>query len=165
MIRYIRTHARGVAAAAVAAAVLGGGAFAYAVDQPAGPTVEPAASLTAQTTPGSPTPGAPGAAGRARGLRRLGGFLAIGRIVSVDPASDGTGRITLQAPDGKTFTGRYTAATRVFRYHGPGDHPTRESIGDLKAGEIIAVRGAHRADAAPPATALIALVVDTGFSG
>ena len=158
MIRTIRRHAKGVAAAGLSVVAVGTGAYAYAAGQPAGPTIGDALPAAAQsvslpvagqlTAAGSTAPGNGAAAkGKAR-LRALARLGVIGELTSVVPPAGaastpgsatgqaGTGSITVALPDGSTYSGTVVARTRVVRYEGPGKHAT-EALGDLHAGEIV----------------------------
>ncbi|MHB1499666.1 MAG: hypothetical protein ACYCYK_00610 [Candidatus Dormibacteria bacterium] len=51
------------------------------------------------------------------------------------------GQITVTPPDGKALTLSLTPATKILLYHGPGQKPTVETIGQLKPRETVIVTG------------------------
>ncbi|HZT67121.1 MAG TPA: hypothetical protein VFA11_15135 [Acidimicrobiales bacterium] len=146
----VRSHLKKIVTGGLAATVVGGGAAAYALGQPAGPslgdTTAAQAAAQVQAQGGAQGQSPSGAAKPNHRQRPATAGLMVGKVVSVTTSGGayGDGRIEVQAPDGKTVTLPVSTRTRVVLYHGPGQHPTKESLSDLKTGEIVVLRVQRR---------------------
>ncbi|HEV2368782.1 MAG TPA: hypothetical protein VGR90_02840 [Acidimicrobiales bacterium] len=144
MNQLLRRHAKVAVAAGLAAAVLSGGAAAYALG---GPSAAAGAQGSGQTGANSQGSGPGGATTPAAKANKPDSAKALAHVVFGNVVSTATtggavknaGTITLKVPNNPNLVINLAPATRVFAYNGPGKAPTKESIGDVKANDNVAV--------------------------